>query len=184
MKTYILGLIGVVVVAGGGYFVWQNTQTPAAAPQEQTGDTTQTETGNTNQQTTSEESFSGEGSFASLMARGGSYQCTTSIVVQNSASEGTVFISGDKIRGDFTSRAAGMTITSHMITTGGYVYSWSDMVPQGVKSKVTASSQGGTAMQGSFDVNMNMQYDCEAWNPDQSKFVVPSTVTFMEVNGQ
>lgn len=174
MKTYLLIALGAVVVVGGGYFAWQGMGASAPASQEQTT--------NTNTET-AEESLSGTGTFASLMARGGSYECTMSIAVQNSESEGTVYISGDQISGHFTSRANGATYTGHMIVTGGYAYSWSDVMPQGFKSKTTVTSQGGTQV-GGFDVNTNTQYDCKPWAADQSKFVVPTNITFMETPGQ
>jgi hypothetical protein len=129
------------------------------------------------------ENLSGTGSFASLMARGGSYECTMSIAVQNSESEGTIYISGDQISGHFTSRSNGASYTGRMIVTGGYSYSWSDVLPQGFKSKTTVTAQGGTQV-GGFDVNTNTQYDCKPWVADANKFVVPTNITFMEAPGQ
>lgn len=173
MKTYLLIALGAVVVVGGGYFAWQSM---GAAPVEQE----QTASAGGEQP---DDSLSGTGTFASLMARGGNYQCTTSIDVQNSQSEGVVYISGDRISGDFTSRANGATYTGHMVVTGGYAYSWSDMFPQGFKSKTTVTSQGGTQTSG-FDVNTNTTYDCKPWTVDESRFVVPANITFMETSAQ
>lgn len=164
----LLGVIAGVVVIGVG--AWYLSQTPPAAQE------------NGEQEAASE---AGSTTFAQFIAAGGSRSCD--VVVDNPAApaSGVVYVSGTDIRADFTARpvtAGGMSVSAHMIQTGGYVYSWTDMIPQGVKVAV-ASGTGAAASQG-FDMDAEVSYDCTPWIPDASKFMVPENVTFMEVNAQ
>lgn len=165
-NTLLAVIVGVVVVGGGAWYL--SLQQPPAMVQEETT-----------------LSSAGTTTFASFVAQGGSRSCD--IVVNNEAApaQGVVYVSGADVRADFTTQpitAGGMSITAHMIQTGGYVYSWTDIMPQGVKVAV-ANGQGAASANG-FDINAEVSYDCSAWTPDASKFEVPSTITFMEVNAQ
>ncbi len=129
-----------------------------------------------------------KGSTAELIARGGDYKCTFDQVVENSRSTGTVYISNGKMRGDFKSdvSAAGtnMSVESHMISDGEYMYTWSSMMPTGMKLKIdqTITTSSETfGQQGSFDANMQLSYDCDPWSPDSSQFTLPSAITFTEI---
>lgn len=127
-----------------------------------------------------------EGSTAELIARGGDHMCTFDQTVENSHSTGTVYVSGGKMRGDFKSdvNAVGtnMSVESHMISDGEFMWSWSNMMPSGFKMKIdqTATPSNG-AGQGAFDANMKLAYDCDPWTPDASKFTLPSAITFTEI---
>lgn len=164
-NTLLAVIVGVVVVGGGAWYL--STQQPKAATEETVF------------------SEAGTSTFASFIAQGGSRSCD--IVVNNEAApaQGVVYVSGAEVRADFTTQpvtAGGMSITAHMIQTGGYVYSWTDIMPQGVK--VAVANGAGAASSNGFDVNARVSYDCSPWIPDASKFVVPPTISFMEVNAQ
>lgn len=129
-----------------------------------------------------------EGSTAELIARGGDHVCTFDQTVENSRSTGTVYISNGKMRGDFKSdvSASGtnMSVESHMISDGEFMYTWSSMMPTGFKMAVvqntTADGTTPTSQQ-MFDANMKLSYDCDPWAVDASKFTLPSAVTFTEI---
>lgn len=129
-----------------------------------------------------------EGSTAELIARGGDHVCTFDQTVENSRSTGTVYISNGKMRGDFKSdvSASGtnMSVESHMISDGEFMYTWSSMMPTGFKMAVvqntTADGTTPTSQQ-MFDANMKLSYDCDPWTTDVSKFTLPSAVTFTEI---
>ena len=128
------------------------------------------------------------GSTKDLMARGGNYKCTFAQEVENSKSTGTVYISGQKLRGDFksdvTAAGASMSVESYMISDGTSMWTWSSMLPTGFKMEVVkdTTADGTTPMsQQMFDANMNLSYDCAPWTVDESKFVLPSTVTFTTI---
>lgn len=164
----LLGAIAGIVIIGGGAWYLSQSPAPSADNAQQQG------AANT-----------GSATFADIVAQGGSRSC--SVVLDNPAAPatGVVYVSGTDIRADFTAKpimGGGMEISAHMIQTGGYVYSWTDMIAQGVK--VAAASGAGAAASQGFDMNAQVSYDCSPWTPDASKFAVPESVTFMEVNAQ
>lgn len=124
-----------------------------------------------------------EGSAKDLMTRGGDHKCTFTQDVENSKTTGTIYISGMKMRGDFSSavNAGGstMNVDSHMISDGTSIWTWSSVVPTGFKMKIDQSA--GSSVDKGFDANTKLEYTCVAWTPDQSQFVLPSTVTFEEM---
>lgn len=155
---------------GGAYYITNHkepAQPEAAQPQQQ-------------EQTQEAQAGSYTGSLADLAKRGGSWKCTVDSSTAQAASSGIVYVSGDMVRGDFTSTIQGYgSVGSHLLVNDGYSYSWSSMMPQGIKTKVTTTGDGGTATSGSgADVNHSYSYDCAPWTADASLFTVPTDVTF------
>lgn len=170
-KNAIIGLVIAIVVIGGG--AWYFTSHPGAAPG----------TSGTEGSVSAE---NGTGTFAALMALGGSKKCEVTVTTPESPATGTVYVSGTDVRSDVVAKpanAGGKEITAHMIKSGDYIYSWTDMMPQGVKMKVTAAAGTNGQSNGGYDANAQVEYSCSAWIPDASKFAVPSSVTFMEFSG-
>ncbi len=160
---------GIVIVGGSVYVL---TQDKSAA-------TTTEESGAADNQTPGK--FSG--TMMDLSKRGGSWQCSVDTSTAQAASSGTVYVSGNKVRADFTMNVQGYgTVSAYMIADGEFTYSWSSMMPQGVKAKMTTEGQGGTATSGQgVDASMSYGYDCQPWTPDASKFVVPTNVSFRTI---
>ena len=181
MIKIIAGLFAAVAVGTGGWFMMHHPSTPKA-------DRTNTEVVATST-TPSTESFSAKSSLKDIVARGGSWQCTYQINVAGVNSTGTVYVAGGKVRSDFSSKVpqVNMTIDSHMVSDGAYAYTWTSAMPQGYKVALDAKAK--TAMGGSapasahqdFDYNGALDYNCVAWPTDESKFVVPTNITFTTV---
>lgn len=172
MKQIILGVVGVVVIAAGLYYF-----VPKNSPSD----------GDSQEVAQPQEAGTFSGSFEDLARRGGDWKCTFSMDTQMGASRGTVYVSGEKIRGDFESEAPIVgKVESHMIADKTHTYTWTSMMPQGFKIKRT---DGGGLMNESaktsdtmVDANMKMSYDCNPEKAAESMFVVPSTITFTEIN--
>lgn len=130
--------------------------------------------------TTTEEKINS--SILDLTKRGGNYECTFSHTTGVGTSNGVVYISGEKIRGNFTSNVAvaNMTIKSYMISDGTSVYTWTDMTSQGYKVPVEKGATEENTSQ-SFDYGQNLEYTCKGWIVDSSVFILPSGVEFIEV---
>jgi hypothetical protein len=96
---------------------------------------------------------------------------------------GTVYIAGGKFRGDFTAEAAGKTYVAHSVSDGVAVYTWIDAMRTGFKVNVDAAVSGehGTEVS-SIDINKDVEYSCEPWSLDNSKFQIPSDITFNDLN--
>lgn len=165
----LIGLLVAVVVVGGG--VWYFSSQNAVAPSEE-GATGVFET---------QDAAEGTGTLAELMMRTGSYRCTVNVATDGETgaaqTAGTVYIGGGKMRGDFTTNTTGMQIASHMMSMDGYVYTWSDMMPQGMKMMITTDgSSSGT--QGAVDASASVDYHCAPWAIEADRFTLPSNITF------
>jgi hypothetical protein len=129
---------------------------------------------------TEEDAAEGTGTLAELMMRTGSYRCTVNVATDGETGAaqtvGTVYIGNGNMRGDFTTNTTGMTIASHMMSTEGYVYTWSDLMPQGVKMKISTEPSSGT--QGAVDASASVDYHCAPWTVEAARFTLPSNVTF------
>lgn len=186
MKTLWI-ILGLVVVGGGIYFAMKDKSADVGDVKNE-GDSLQVATGETSSDARYKSEFKENTSLLSILNAGGSYQCTFAIDVANSKSTGTVYIANKKMAGDFESVVpqVNMTIKSHMVSDGDYMYTWSDMMPQGMKIKIDPNvtdvktpPASGTS---SFDYNQNLDYDCKAWATDAGKFAVPANITFKTLN--
>ncbi len=171
-QNIAIGVVVAVVVVGGGYYVLNQ---PAAAPvtlgQGQEATTT-TET--------SAQSGKFTGSIAELVGRGGSWKCSVDSTTAEAVSSGVTYVSGGKVRADFTTSVPSYgSVETHLISDGVDVYTWSSMMPQGIKTKMTAqgSGSGSTSGQG-MSTDTQYSYDCQPWTADASLFVVPANITF------
>lgn len=121
-----------------------------------------------------------KGSIRSLLSGGKNITCT--VVYPDNVGGGTMFIADKKMRGDFTTKdAGGKQIESHMLQDGEFIYSW--MGAQGVKMKIdtgaNASPAAGSAQQGA-DLDKQQDMNCSSWSVDNSKFILPTDVKFMD----
>lgn len=162
-STAVGALVAVVVLAGGVYLLMRNSA-PA-----NTSESTQT----TNTNSTQGGTFSG--SMQDLAARGGEWKCTVASNTNGTASQGTVYVSGNKMRADFTVSG----YEAHMISDGSYSYSWSSAAPQGVKVKVAQGASAGPASGQGVDTNTAYSYNCAPATAEAALFVPPTTVNFM-----
>jgi hypothetical protein len=174
MKTSTLAwLAAAVIVLGGGayYYFGGSAGSPASGSQEATS-TAQAQDGKV--------SPTVHGSFSDLAKKNGTWKCTLESDTNGSASSGVVYVSDGNVRGDFSTSVSGYgTVESHMIVNGADVYTWSPLMPQGIKTKMTASGSSSTATSGGgVDANTAYTYDCQPWQADASVFVVPANVTF------
>lgn len=164
MKKLLISAAVIVVVAIGGYAAWQGTKT-------ETGTNT---TVQTNQQETTKVT---ERSLKNLLAAGASVQCT----VNEEDTTGTVYIAGEnKARVDFTTTSDGKTTSGHMIISGKVGYMWVDGEQSGLKINIDSEDADDEI----FDADSDINYDCKAWTKDESKFKVPTDITFIEFNAE
>lgn len=171
-NTLIALVLGIAVIGGGAYFVFN-----------------QPSSGSEDTQMESAEAGAFEGSMTALMKRGGNWKCTVDASANTGAgaavSSGVVYVSGEKVRADFTSTIQGFgTVDSHMLADGTNVYTWSSMMPQGFKlPQAKMEGQGGAETSGSgFDANQSYSYDCQPGSADAALFSTPGNVTFTELS--
>lgn len=114
-----------------------------------------------------------------LLAGGIAQKCTFS----SEGTQGTVYVSGGKMRGDIQTTSDDGTTQSHMIVDGMTSYMWMDGQTTGFKTSWEASSPGPAgAGQTGIDPNKNVDYNCGPWVADASMMAMPAGVTFAEMS--
>jgi len=172
-------VVGVVVVFGGVYFAMRGGSDKVA-------DTNSIAVGEPNGSGTTENTSGKKMSFDAFLKQGGSYVCNVNQSVEGMDSRGTVYVNGANVRGTFNTTVSGMKVDSEFISTGGYMYTWSNMMPgKGFKAKVSATAGGdastGTSGQYSWNAEQIGDYDCQPWSVDSAKFAMPSGIVFTEI---
>ncbi len=128
----------------------------------------------------------GNGSIRSLLALGKDTMCTYTTTSAQGTMSGTMYISGTMMRGDFQMKSGtSAAVDSHMIKTGDTVYTWSGT--QGAKMDMAMTGNSSNAnlnasQKSTMDLDQKVDYDCQSWSKDASKFVVPTTVKFVDVS--
>jgi hypothetical protein len=137
---------------------------------------------------TATESQGGMKSLKDLLSSGVAQKCTYSSTDEESGtSEGTSYVSGGKVRADFSTTVSGKTTISHMITDGKTSYIWTDGEKSGFKMTVpdatptsAKTDTSNTPVSSEADLNQKVDYKCSAWVVDNSYFTPPTTVTFSD----
>ncbi|MCA9366595.1 hypothetical protein KC722_03375, partial [Candidatus Kaiserbacteria bacterium] len=163
-------LVGVIVVGLVGY-IWLRPAAPASAPSTD-ADSMEAESSASQQTADTKDNvpLSGFGSFMSLMGLGKNLTCEFSSVADETggAVAGTVYISGERLRGDFEMEQAGTVMESHMIQDGEYSYTWSESAEGtfALKMKTDDSTYEATPAGGDsvparqMTPDQDVRYDC------------------------
>jgi hypothetical protein len=167
-------VVGIVAVAIAGYFMFQ----PGTMTVENEGGATSTPQVDTS-------TAGKKKAFSEFMKEGGSYKCTVHQYVNDTDTQGTVYLDSGLVRGEYDTQVQGKNYEGTVVVRDGYAYMWSSMMPgTGFKSKVETDAEGGQEVSsGSYSFNANQigEYDCQPWTADGSMFEIPADVTFREV---
>jgi len=168
----IIAVALIIIIAAGAYLVLgKKSQAP------------QTSSTNTATEQKTEDSGSVKSSIKSLLAGGKNVSCTVKYPTAQESTEGTIYVSGKKMSGDFKMMVEGKSVENHMITDETYSYSWSSMAPQGVKMKIDQEQNSNASpTSGQVDVNSEVDMKCSPWGVDNSKFTPPTNITFMDLS--
>jgi hypothetical protein len=168
---------------------------------QETGEKTKsTEKNSTNVQK-EKESESGlfSGSIKDLLARGSDTQCSWSTTNDSGKATGTVYVSGDKFFQDFSTTQAKLgEIKSYLLKDGEWIYQWNSMSKMGTKMKTSEVEKMAEDVQKNspidtdvkpneegrrnIDLDNKVDYDCQKWNVDASKFVLPADIQFNDLS--
>jgi hypothetical protein len=189
MNTKILiGLIAVLVVAGGAWLLLGGESAEAPSTSQEPSDrNTSTVTSSSN--SSINESFSGTGSFMDLLGLGQSVTCDfTHEAETGSAVAGTVRVANGKMRSDFEMQQANTVYESHFIQDDTYFYTWSE-TPEGsfamkapVEDMEAAPGANSGGAERPVDLDSDVEYDCQPWRADASVFVPPNDIEFVTPN--
>lgn len=171
-KTWLIIVVAFIIIAAlalGGIYLQSSKKTPSAKPVV----TTQPK----------ETSNAMKGSIISLLSGGKTLSCK--VTYPDNKGTGTIVVADKKFAGDFDVKDnSGKTTTAHMISDGTDVYIWSEKLPMGVKMNLNAAKSAASNAQTNqtVDINQNVDMQCGAWIVDNSKFVVPTAITFTDVS--
>lgn len=180
-KVIIAGVLLLLFVAGGGIFLsLKKTNSQSKSSNEQGSQQAQS-----NSQPTDAAS---KGSLLSLLTSGKTQVCTYNADNNSVVINGTIYVADKKMRSDFTSTVNSTTTNAHIIVDTDYSYFWSDNSTLGIKNAIpkatpTPSETSDAAMQdNSTNTNLNEEitYNCSNWTADDSKFTLPSNITFTD----
>ena len=184
---YIIGLVVVAVVVG---FVAMQALLGPTAPESEEIQGQSDVAAQAEDPVLNQETFSGTDTLTTLVALGVPVECTVRQAddLGDTVADGTLFISGEKVRGDFLQITPGIDepVLASMILTEEMLYAWSeiDSKQYGFKvdlSDATETEQANNQMPISTDELV--QYECTRWKSiDNSIFVPPSTVLFQDMN--
>lgn len=162
-RTLMVLVVIVLLLLGGWFFMSKKSQSSS---------TSQTTNGTQQNQTAS--------SLKDLISKGIAQTCT----FNGDNSQGTIYVSGTKVRGDFDATVNNQVTKSHMIVTDNTSYIWMDGQKTGFKMSFdpnatpATGSGSATSTSGAFDASANMNYKCSSWLVDASMFTLPTGVTF------
>ena len=185
----IIAIVAVLAVGGGAYVITKNKQAKvdieAEGNLETQANSNADANANVNANLGVNANINAKGSLRSLLGLGQSTVCTFSSTAGGTSSSGTVYIaSSGSMRGDFSSQTSSGAQASSMIVKDGYSYVWSGSqgVKMNVESNASANSGASAQTKQSVDLDSQVDYDCKAWTVDQSKFTLPSTVDFVDID--
>lgn len=182
-KTKIfVAFVGVLLVGSALYWM-QSANKKTSNDVNVVGSTTSQTTSNSsdNNQASTNSSGNNKVSFSDFIKNGGFYRCTVTQGNSAMSNDGLIYVSKDKIRGEFKTETQGMSIDTNFILRDGYSYTWSSLAPgQGARVKM-AEGSGDGSVTSAFDTKNIIDYDCQPWSGDESKFVLPNGVNFYSV---
>jgi hypothetical protein len=169
----IIGIALVIFLVGGtGAFVMmRNRSNTPVAP---AADSTTQEN-----QTASPTATATKKSLKDLLTLTGAQKCTFTSTETPEVSDGVVYVSDGKVRGDFTTTVNNVRSQTHVITDQQNVYLWTEGQPTGLKMAINVQSTPGAPGQ-TIDWNAQADYNCQPAQVDNSLFEIPTTVKFTE----
>jgi hypothetical protein len=120
-------------------------------------------------------------SFTRLMAEGRSVEC--SFQKFDASQKGTIYIDGGQMRMDSMVNDRGTEKSMHMIRRDEKMYTWGEsMEGRGIIMSASMGEAGGPmgGMTQGQNMDEEMDFTCQPWSRDESKFEVPSDVEFMD----
>ncbi len=129
-----------------------------------------------------------KGSLEQLVARGLPMQCTFTTSDKAGDTEGKIYVSGQRLRGDFTLTNTEVgDMDSFIIKDGDTYYTWNSMTPgQGTKFTITPDmeeAEQNEAMQ-VLPQETDVEYSCLPWVVKSSLFEPPQEISFTDATKQ
>lgn len=186
-KTIVIGIALLLVAAGGYYLVNSGTES-AALPEAENNNVHSVDAEVSDRQ-------QGRGALMAFLGLGRTVMCTFSHedTENGFSSDGEFYFDGTskRFRVDSTTRGESDSYVTHMINDGEFAYVWSEGEDETFAMKMSADIHSDVETQ-DFDgpgesdnrqVNLEeeVEYDCDSWRVDNSLFVPPTNIEFMDM---
>ena len=181
-----IGIFAVAVLIAGGayYFFTQSSLEPQIAAE---GDE------ETEMQELDSSALTGQGTLRSLLGLGQNVKCEFVYIddENDNTTSGTVYVAGERMRGDFDMMQDNEPYSMHMIRDAEYAYTWGDGPMGEMATKMKLETQTPTEANSTdpvdtdpFESDERVDYECESWTVAASQFTPPSDVEFMDMSAQ
>jgi hypothetical protein len=125
------------------------------------------------------------GSIEDLMSKKKNIRCELSVKSGDDVVSGTTYISGTKARSDYKSKMGEQTVTSHMISDGTWLYTWTEEYPDqaikmNIKDMEAVSGEAEAQKAGLENYQENFDYNCYGWVKNDAVFTPPSNIKFID----
>lgn len=170
MNKKIVIVIVIVIVLLGAYFATRSKKDSNQTMSENQA------TGEVKQDTSNK----GQKSMKDFLSFSGSQKCTVSYSQEGYQTTGVAYVANGKMRGEYTATMNGQTTKPQFISDGQTIYSWQEGEATGFKMTVTATQTAEAEKQNTVNMDQQVDYDCENWSTDNSKFTPPSNVKFTD----
>lgn len=131
-----------------------------------------------------EETFNG--SMKDLLEKNNPVKCTFTLTEKNQTMIGMIFVSGDKkLRSDYDLIQDNQTIKSSMIIDGDWLYTWSNMMPQGIKMNIKdleklSDKDISVGGENWAAWNKKIDFKCVKWSVDKNIMTPPANMQFLD----
>lgn len=174
IKAIIIAIVALGVVGGGAYYVTSKNK----------------DDGQRSSDSQSSEQNDKLASIKGLIEEGRDLQCTFNSTESNGDRiSGTVYISNERMRGDFSLETDdNPEYKSNVLQDGTNQYFWEESSKEGVKMKIDnvepSEEQETAAEQQSIDQDRQYDFDCSDWSVDETMFSPPGDVEFTDFSAQ
>lgn len=168
-KIILWFVVGIILVAVGYYGVTYKASHPK-------------------NETTTPEVSGKRTTFAEFLKRNDTGKCSVTQDISGIETTGTILTFNGMMRGEFGSEINGKIIKTDFLVRDGYNYTWTSTASDaGFKAKTTSLNKVRTDPELNsiwFNADTVVEYDCQPWLADQTKFLLPLGVTFKDVTKQ
>jgi hypothetical protein len=173
----ILGLLGMLAVIGWRYYAAHPSSTATSTAETAEGKSP-TKTTSTPKATTTPTA----GTLPAIFTRGGNYTCAINVQQGNAQTNIVIDVSGVKTRMELRGRTMnGITSNTIIVHDGTWVYTWTEGMLMGTKTRITATTPIIPATSGggvSANLNSSVGWDCHPWIVKAEMLAPPPEVAF------
>lgn len=166
-----LALIVIIVLGIGGYMLY--------------GQNAKQSSNSTSQTPAPTKAATLESSITDLFTSGQSKLCSFDTKTDKGETAGTVYVSKDMAKADFTMTDNGKSTATHLIRNGNLFYIWGDTFPTGIKMSMDINDMASkmeSTNYAAFNPNEKVSYSCKDWNADNSLFTPPANLKFTDLS--